>query len=380
MTIGFEPVELSDGELALQREVRAFLAAELPVGSFEPGLGMEGDRDPEFSRKLARRGWIGMALPKRYGGSERGAVERFLVVEELLRWGAPVGHHWIADRQSGPVIDRFGTEAQKQRFLPPICRGELAFSIGMSEPNAGSDLASVKTRATRREGGWLVNGTKIWTSGAQASDWLIALCRTSDEQDRRLGLSQFLIDLHSDGLEVHPIPFLDGTEHFNEVVLRDVFVPDDLVLGEIGQGWAQNTSELAFERGGPERWLSTYIVVESFLRERVGDPPGEAAAGLLGNVVARWWGIRQLSISVARKIDRGESPAAESALVKEMGTRFEQDVLWAVQQLADLEPSLQGRSRFETLLARAVLTAPSFTIRGGTNEVLRTVAAKALRG
>jgi len=377
--VRFEPVELSQAELALQSEVRDFLAAELPRGSFSPGLGMGATRDPAFSSKLAQRGWVGMALPKRYGGQERGAVERFIVVEELLRWGAPIGHHWVADRQSGPVINRFGTEGQKQRFLPPICRGELGFSIGMSEPDSGSDLASVRTRATKVDGGWRVSGTKIWTSGAHENDWFIVLARTSDEADRHHGLSQMLIDLGSDGLEVNPIPFLDGSEHFNEVVLRDVFVPDDLRLGEVGKGWEQNTSEMAYERGGPERWLSTYIVVEEFLRERVGTPAGEAVLRLLGDATARWWGIRQLSISVARKIDRGESPAVESALVKEMGTRFEQDVLAGVEQLAGLEPSSGTTSRFESLLARAILNAPSFTIRGGTNEVLRSVAAKGLR-
>jgi 3-oxocholest-4-en-26-oyl-CoA dehydrogenase alpha subunit len=379
VAVSFEPAELSQAELALQREVREFLAAELPRGSFSPGLGMGATRDPAFSRKLAQRGWLGMALPKRYGGQERGAVERFIIVEELLRWGAPIGHHWVADRQSGPVINRFGTEAQKQRFLPPICRGELGFSIGMSEPDSGSDLASVRTRATKVDGGWRVSGTKIWTSGAHENDWFIVLARTSDEADRHLGLSQLLIDLGSEGLEVNPIPFLDGSEHFNEVVLRDVFVPDDLLLGEVGKGWEQNTSELAYERGGPERWLSTYIVVEEFMRERVRTPAGEAVLRLLGDAVARWWGIRQLSISVARKIDRGESPEVESALVKEMGTRFEQDVLAAVEQLAGLEPSSETGSLFERLLARAILNAPSFTIRGGTNEILRSVAAKGLR-
>jgi alkylation response protein AidB-like acyl-CoA dehydrogenase len=179
-------------------------------------------------------------------------------------------------------------------------------------------------------------------------------------------------------LEVHPISFLDGTTHFNEVVLNDVFVPDELVLGSVGMGWAQNTSELAFERGGPDRWLSTFLVVEQWLREHAGSAAGERGTLLLGDVVARWWGLRQLSLSVARKIDRGEAPALESALVKEMGTRFEQDVLERVLQLVDVEPSAASTSLFERLLAAAILTGPSFTIRGGTIEILRSVAAKGL--
>ncbi len=241
----FPPVELDDGERELQRQVRAFLAAELPRGSFEPGLGMNGAADPAFSAKLAARGWLGMALPARYGGSERTAVERFVVSEELLRWGAPVGHHWVADRQSGPVINRFGTDEQKQRFLPGICRGELAFSIGMSEPDAGSDLAAVKSRARRVEGGWRLNGTKVWTTGAHRNDWILVLCRTSDEADRHAGLSQLIVSLRDPDVTVRPIPMLDGSADFNEVVFDDVFVPDDMLLGTPGAGWKQIGAELA---------------------------------------------------------------------------------------------------------------------------------------
>lgn len=373
----FEATDLTSEELALQREVRAFLAAELPHGTFRPGLGMGAPRDREFSSKLAQRGWVGMALPRQYGGRDRSAVERFVVTEELLRWGAPVGHHWIADRQTGPVINRFGTEEQKQRFLPAICRGALSFAIGMSEPEAGSDLAAVRTRATKVDGGWSVSGTKVWTSGAHVSDWFTVLCRTSDEQDRHRGLSQLIVDLRSSGLTVSPIPFLNGTSDFNEVVLDEVFVPDELVLGEVGQGWAQNTSELAYERGGPERWLSTYLVVEEMLRDP-DVPLGEREQLLIGEATARWWAIRRMSLSIARNIDKGEAPSVQSALAKEFGTRFEQDLLEAVLRVLGCELSPETQRALERLLVEAVLTAPSFTIRGGTNEILRSVAAKGL--
>jgi alkylation response protein AidB-like acyl-CoA dehydrogenase len=375
----FTPADLTEEEFELQREVRAFLAKELPRGTFTPGLGMAAPRDRAFSAKLAQRGWLGMALPVRYGGHDRSAVERFVVSEELLRWGAPVGHHWVADRQTGPMINRFGTEQQKERFLPPIGRGEMSFAIGMSEPEAGSDLAAVRTRATRVDGGWVVNGTKVWTSGAHESDWFVVLCRTGDaSEDRHAGLSQLIVDLRSDGLTIRPIPFLSGRRDFNEVALEDVFVPDELVLGEIGAGWAQNTSELAHERGGPERWLSTYLLVEELMRSRSELFGAERARIALGDAVARWWAMRRLSLSVARMIDSGEAPAVQSALVKEMGTRFEQDLLADVQELVALEPLRDGDSLFERLLFEAVLSAPSFTIRGGTNEILRSVASKGL--
>jgi len=373
----FAPSELTDAELMLQAQVRDFLAAELPRGSFAPGLGMAAGRDQAFSRALATRGWLGMALPRRFGGAERSVVDRFIVVEELLRWGAPVRHHWVADRQTGPLILRYGSGALCERFLPAICRGEVSFSIGMSEPEAGSDLAAVQTRATRAAGGWRISGTKLWTGGAHENDWFVVLCRTSDEEDRHEGLSQLIVDLHAPGITVRPIAYLDGSEFFNEVVLDDVFVSDELVLGDVGAGWAQNTSELALERAGPERWLSTYLVVEEYLREhRGGDERAHAA---LGEAVAGWWGIRMLSLSVARLLDAGQAPAAESALVKELGTRFEQDVLDAVWRLVPDDPDPAAESLFERLLAAAILGAPSFTIRGGTNEILRSVAARAMR-
>jgi 3-oxocholest-4-en-26-oyl-CoA dehydrogenase alpha subunit len=372
----FAPSELTDSELALQAEVRGFLAAELPRGSFAPGLGMWAGRDQDFSRALAARGWLGMALPRRYGGAERGVVERFIVAEELLRWGAPIRYHWVADRQTGQLILRYGSEAQRERFLPQICRGEVSFSIGMSEPEAGSDLAAVQTRATRVDGGWRVHGTKLWTGGAHENDWCVLLCRTSDEDDRHRGLSQLIVDLRAPGVTVRPIAYLDGSEFFNEVLLDDVFVSDDLVLGEVGAGWAQNTSELSFERAGPERWLSTYLIVEQYVREH--DAIDQRAQAALGEAVAGWWGIRALSLSVARLLDAERAPAAEAALVKEMGTRFEQEVLDAIWRLVPVAPDPFSESLFERLLAAAIIEAPSFTIRGGTNEILRSVAARAL--
>ena len=377
----FAPTELDDTERALQAEVRAFLAEELPPGSYQRALGMGAGNDKAFSRKLAERGWVGMALPTRYGGHDRTAVHRFIVVEELLSHGAPIGYHWVADRQTGSIINRFGTDEQKERFLPPICRGELGFSIGMSEPDSGSDLASVATRGTRAEGGWLLNGTKVWTSGAHENDWFVVLCRTAPLEDgnKHQGLTQMLVDLRSPGLEINGIPFLDGSPGFNEVVMNEVYVPDELVLGDLGMGWAQNTSELAYERGGPDRWLSTYGIVEEFLRVNAGRPVGDRAAEVLGWATARYWALRNLSLSVARLIDEGQAPSVESALVKEMGTRFEQDVLQAVVELVDLEPSPEAATLFEQLVAAAIQTGPSFTIRGGTIEILRSVASKGLR-
>jgi alkylation response protein AidB-like acyl-CoA dehydrogenase len=383
--IEFRPAALTVAERELRSEVQEFLASELPRGSFMPGLGMNAAKDPTFSLKLGERGWLGMALPLQYGGHDRSAVDRFIVVEQLLRWGAPVGHHWVADRQSGPVIAKFGTEAQKQQFLPGICRGELSFCIGMSEPDSGSDLASISSKATRDGDGWVLDGRKIWTTAAHENDWIIVLCRTTprDEvEDKRQGLSQLIVDLKSPGLQATPIPFIDGTADFCEVVFDNVFVPDELVLGEIGQGWSQNTSELAYERGGPDRWLSSYLLVEELLRRDTAlsdERPSNELLDLLGDAVANYWVLHHLSLSVARSIDEGGAPAIESSLVKEMGTRFEQDVVTAVLAYLDEAPNTSGVSMFERLVVSAALTQPSFTVRGGTNEILRSVVAKGLR-
>ncbi|MCW2780323.1 MAG: Acyl-CoA dehydrogenase [Marmoricola sp.] len=379
LPVRFEPTELTPQELELQRGARAFLRDALPQGSYEPGLGMDSGRDAAFSQQLAKYGWIGVAIPTEYGGRNGTAVDRFVITEELLRSGAPVTHHWVADRQTAPLLLKFGTEEQKRRFLPAIASAEISFCIGMSEHEAGSDLTAVRTSATRTDGGWLLNGTKVWTSNAMDSDWFVILCRTgTDPDDRHAGLSQFLVDLRTEGVTRSPIPFLDPSTHFAEVLLDNVLVPDDCVLGVIGQGWVQNTNELAYERGGPDRWLSTYGLVEAFIREYPEEAKAEQPAQVIGEIVAKYWALRRLSLSVARSIDRKEAPAAESALVKEMGTRFEQDVIIALQCLLDVEPRSTSASVFERLLSRAILSGPSFTIRGGTIEILRSVAMKGL--
>jgi len=367
--------DLSADEVGLRDEVRAFLAARLPAGSYPIGLGFAAEVDAAFSRDLGSRGWLGMALPKEYGGGGRSAVERLIVVEELLAVGAPVGWHWVADRQSGPNIAANGTVEQKQHFLPRIAGGELSFAIGMSEPEAGSDLASVRTGAVKVGDSWLINGTKIWTSGAAEATHLLGLFRTSE--DRYRGLTQFIVDRSTEGLTVSPIPFIDGTRHFCEVSFTDVVVPDSMRLGEVGAGWGQNTAELVLERGGVDRWMSLMPVLQHW----AAHPHGRVDAWEqtdLGSVAARCWAFHGLSLSIARAVDRGESPTVEAALAKEMATRFEQECIDIVCRHYGRTPELTSSDPYESLLARALLTGPSWTIRGGTTEILRNIISKAL--
>jgi alkylation response protein AidB-like acyl-CoA dehydrogenase len=366
-----------ESAVALRAEVRAFLDEERRAGAFEPGIDtwLSGVA-PEFSRKLGSRGWLGMTWPAAYGGQERSALERFLVIEELLAAGAPVGAHWIADRQSGPALLRYATEEQRQRLLPPICRGESYWAVGMSEADSGSDLASVRTRAERTTGGWRVNGAKLWTSGAHVCHYMTTLCRTAAfESDRHAGLSQLIVELSADGVTIRPIQLVTGAYDFNEVVLEDVFVPDEMVLGEIGQGWQQVTAELAYERSGPERFLSVLQLLVEFTRWTAESGDSRSVA-TLGQLCAELWSLRQLSTQIAAALDAGMDVDVHAALVKDVGTRFEQASIEAVRRASPDAADPSGR--LGHLLMQAVTHGPGFTLRGGTNEILKGVVARGL--
>ena len=256
---------------ALRTEVRAFLAEEMKDRTPFERAESWSRSDPEFSRKMAKKGWIAMTWPKKYGGHERSALERYVVLEEMLAAGAPVGYHWVADRQSGPNIMRYGTEAQRQLVLPRIAAGECSFCIGMSEPDSGSDLAATRTRAVKVQGGWVVNGTKVWTSRAHRANYMILFCRTEakSNSDRHAGVSQFLVDMEmakANGMTVRPIIDMRNEHHFNEVSIEDLHLPEDALLGQEGDGWEQVTGELSYERSGPDRFLSSFTLLAEAVR------------------------------------------------------------------------------------------------------------------
>jgi alkylation response protein AidB-like acyl-CoA dehydrogenase len=377
------PAPPSEAAEEVRTQVREFLAEELAAGTFTTHVDtwLSGV-DPAFSRKLGERGWLGMTWPKEYGGHERSAMERYAVTEELLAAGAPVAAHWIADRQSGPNLLRYGTEAQRQAILPRIAAGECYFVIGMSEPDSGSDLASIRTRAARNgDGDWLVNGAKVWTSNAHHSHYAIVLVRTGPPGEgprgKHQGLTQLLVDLSLPGIGINPIRILDGGHHFNEVVFDDVVVPGDMLLGEEGAGWHQVTAELAFERSGPERFLSTYPLLAEFGR-RACDTGDRAQLATLGRLSARLLALRQLSLRIAAALDRGELPDIPAALVKDVGTTFEADVADEIRRVVEVTPSLDAPDPLGRALAEAQLHAPGYTLRGGTNEILRGIVARGL--
>src|SRR5690606_33209806 len=327
---------------------------------------------------IAQRGWIGMSIPVEYGGHGRTAVDRFVVVEEMLAMGAPISAHWVGDRQTAQMLLKFGTEEQRRRFLPRIASADVFFCLGMSEPESGSDLASVRTRATRTEGGWILNGQKVWTSGAQYADYAVTLCRTEPLGERKhVGLSQLIVDLASDGVTVVPIRLLNGAHHFNEVFFDNVFVPDEMLLGNPGDGWHQVTSELAHERSGPDRFLSVMPILQLLYERCQSRDLDRETRQAFGRLFAIYMTFRSMSLSIARRLDAGDLPAVEAALVKDMGTQFENQAVEVIRRLVNTEVDPHA-GEFEELLADAIVTAPTFTLRGGTNEVLRTVIAKDL--
>lgn len=329
--------------------------------------------DPEFSAALGSAGWIGMTWPREYGGGERTEFERFAAIEELLRSGAPVAAHWFADRQVGPALLRVGTEEQRQRFLPGMAAGDIYFAIGMSEPESGSDLASVRTTARRDDGGWVLSGTKTWTSNAHRCHYLVVLCRTGDRSDAGGGLTQLLVSARASGLDIRPIPSLGGEAHFCEVFFDEVFVPDTDVLGTVGGGWAQVLTELSYERGGPERYLSPMPLLLSWLEGAEGFD--EAASADAGRALAELWSVREASLRVARARGDNFDQAIGAALVKDVGTRLEQELVGVVRRHVSSEAM---DDTLFTDLHRAVLHAPGFTLRGGTTEILRSIVARAL--
>ena len=365
---------------ALRAEVRAFLDATVAAIPADIRARSWMGFDADFSRKLAARGWVGITLPVQWGGGGRSAFARFVVVEELLARGAPVSAHWITDRQSGPLILKYGSDAQRHFYLPRICRAEAFFCIGMSEPDTGSDLASVRTRGERVQGGWRINGRKVWTTNAHRSHYMMALVRTSGAaHDRNRGLSQIIVDLAAPGVTVRAIHDLTGDAHFNEIVLEDVLVPEENLLGQEGSGWQQVLAELAYERSGPERLLSSMVLVEewlAYLRER-GRADGEEADAL-GRIVAHLVVLRAMSLAVTAQLVRGEDPVLAAAVVKDLGTEVEQHIPDVIGRLVAADPRAAPPAMLLKTLAYITQIAPTYSLRGGTREILRGMIARGL--
>lgn len=364
-------------ERSLRSRVRAFLEAERAAGGFQSVADCwVSGVSPTFSRKLGAMGWIGMTWPERYGGQALPALHRLVVTEELLIAGAPVAAHWIADRQTGAQILKFGSEKQKQSILPRIAAGRCYTCVGMSEPQAGSDLAAVTTKATKTSSGWSLSGRKIWSTVAHISNYMIVLARTSpaEGKNRHAGLSQFLVNLTLSGIGISGIRDIAGHTHFNEVVFDDVKLTRDDLLGEEGNGWAQCMGELALERSGPERFLTTFLLLERALAEL----PAAFPPAIVGELIARVTTLRIMSRGIALRLQAGEHPDIEAALVKQLGNAFEKHLFRAVRGIIGAYPEAQMPAGLLRLRDEVQLRLPASTLRGGTTEILRGVIARQL--
>ncbi|MCW0235029.1 MAG: acyl-CoA dehydrogenase family protein [Ferrovibrio sp.] len=379
-TLEFQPLRLPERVQQLRLEVRAFIQSEIDAGVFNPD-------DPEtdweihrqFARKVAARGWIGMTWPKQYGGQERSFLDRYVVNEEMLVHNAPNTVYFTADRQSGPTLIRYASERIKSEVLPKIIAGEACFCIGMSEPDSGSDLFAAKCKATRSEGGWRINGTKIWTTNAHQSNYMIGIFRTSapTTENRRHGLTSFLVDMKAPGITCNLIDQMSGIRDFNEVVFDDVFLPDDQLIGEVDGAWKQATTELAYERSGPERFLETFAVLRNLVG-LAGNSADQRLGEAIGRLVAELHSLRRMSVSVAGMLEAGREPTAEAAIVKDLGTIWEQDLPQRVRDAIAFLPADEAFDRFDEVLQFTTRIAPKLTIQGGTTEILRGVIARGL--
>ncbi|MFC2039534.1 acyl-CoA dehydrogenase family protein [Chloroflexota bacterium] len=381
----------SGEEEAFRKEIQEFLEDELLKGSSEVRSdGWTSGFSPEFSGKVGEKGWIGLCWPREYYGKGKSYTYRLVLTEELLRYGAPAAAHWFGDRQMGPSIIRYGSDEQKHHFLPRIARGEIYFGIGMSEPDAGSDLASVKTRAVEDGDDYIIDGQKVWTSGAHLVDYLYLVARTDPEVPKHKGISEFIVDMKIPGIEVRPLVDMTGAHHYNEVYFDTVRVPKTMLVGERNRGWYQIAAQLDYERSGIERLMSNYPLYQDLIecvknRKQTAIPLAEAQVmrHKLSDLQVQYEVGRLLTYRVVWVLDQGRLPNYEAAMAKVFCTAFEQRVAQVATQILGPYGQLRKGSKwvpveFRESATESYLFSPAYTIRGGTSSILKNIVA--LRG
>lgn len=360
---------------AFRTEVRRFIE-DVPQAVRDRWTRGWAGHNRDFTRALAARGWIGMTWPRRYGGQEASELARYVMLEELLVAGAPVSAHWLADRQVGPLLLQIGTETQRQRYLPAIARGDLTFAAGLSEPDSGSDLASIRTQAVKVDGGWRLTGRKIWTSNGTHAEMMLALVRTEPGSKRHEGLSQFIIPLNASGIDIRPIANLASADDFAEVAFDEVFVADEQLVGTAGEGWRQVTMELGLERAGPERFLAGFRLFEEIVRyARCARSP--MAHALTGRIAAHLATLRIMAVTIAIRIGAGQPVNLEAAAVKDLGAVLDQELVELARRIV-ADAGARPSPVFAGLLEAKTLGNPMVSIQGGTRQILRGIIARGL--
>jgi alkylation response protein AidB-like acyl-CoA dehydrogenase len=368
-------------------EVRSFLEQEIEQGLWEPEMdAWIMGYDPEFTKRLSKKGWIGLTWPKEYGGAGRSFVDRVILTEELLRYGAPAACHWFADRQIGGAVLKHGTDEQKKEVLPKIIKGEMYVGLGMSEPEAGCDLVSLKTRAILKDGVYVVDGGKTWTSGGKHMNWLYLLARTDPEAPKHKGISEFVIPINLPGITTGVIKDITGGEHWNEVFFDSVKVDPKYLIGKVNGGWGQVMEQLAYERSGMERLMANYPVYDAvikYVKETKKDGKLLADDPLirqkLAQIKVEFEVGRIFMYRVALVMDENRSPEWEASMSKAYSTAFEQRL--AITSLEILGPygQLKHGSKYVKLHGHALhsyLSSKGYSLQAGSTEILKNILAQ----
>ena len=379
----------SSDEERFRTEIRDFLRAELP-DDWGGGAGMLGEAGEDrwqflrdFQRKLAERRWLTLGWPEEHGGLAAGHMMQVIYNEEMTRARAPTQIGVGPDRV-GPTIILYGTDDQKAKHLPAIAAGDSVWCQGFSEPGAGSDLASLQTSAVADGDYFVVNGQKIWTSLAHRADWCILLARTDPEAPKHKGISYFLLDMRTPGIEVRPLIDMTGRHAFNEIFLQDVRIPRDCLVGELNQGWYVAAATLDFERSGINRVVAGYRLFEELLEyaaeRRNGGRPLDSGPvrHRLSELAIEFQAGRMLSYRVASMQARGEIPNAEASMSKLLGSELQQRLSVAGVDILGLGGQIEPGSRWAPLQGRIeqfYLTSSALTVAAGTSEIMRGIIA-----
>ena len=369
----------TEQETAFRDELRTWLSENHPgrAPATEDDSAYEWRRN--FQRRLADGGWAAVQWPVEFGGRGATLTESAIFFEELARAKAPLPANALGLLLAGPTIMIWGTPEQKDRFLAPIVTAEEIWCQGFSEPEAGSDLASVKTRAVSDNGDWVVTGQKVWTSGAQYSKWCMLVARTDSEVPKHKGLTYFLMDMEQDAVQVRPLRQITGEAEFNELFIEEARIPDENVLGGVGNGWKVALTTLMNERAG----LAFFLQVR--LRQLLDEVFMEAdSRGLLDDaVVADKLGELHLKAEVLRltayrgltAIQRYGQPGPEGSLTKWMWSETNQQLTQLAADLVGPEALTAGNH-----WAYELLRARGNTIEGGTTEILKNIVAERVLG
>ena len=371
----------TEEQAKFRQGVRDFLADEIKKGYWEPACDawVQGF-NPEFTRRVAQRGWIGLTWPEEYCGQGRSHIDRLILTEEMLRYGAPAACHWFGDRQVGGAILSLGSEELKKEFLPRIVKGEAYFGLGMSEPGTGSDLASLQTRAVEDGDYYVVNGQKTWTSCASFSGYFDIYARTDPEAPRHRGISEFIVDAKSPGVSRIPMIDISGTEAWNDVFFDNVRVHKRYLVGERNRGFYQVLHQLDYERSGMERLMGNYPLFEAviqFAREN-GLSRDALTRNKLAQLQIEFEVGRLLIYRVAMVMEEGRAPNWESSMSKAYCTEFEKRLACVAMEILGPYGQLKWDSKFVPLRGMALhsyLGSKGYSLQAGTTEILKNILA-----